>query len=187
MSKPRARRRNRSRGGDAAVDPRPPRDGRPAPPARRLASSLPVVGWWRRRSAAARAGLVAVAALAVLGAVNMWLHAQPPGPDANAVHADILGDRSGAEVTFVGTVTADPTTASGHERILVRDQPGDSLELDYNLSLGRPVPVHRGDSLVVHGQLYIDPGQAGVHCLHAVTSRGCPEAGWIQFKGATYS
>src|SRR5205807_2450830 len=120
---------NRSRGGDAAVRPRPHRDGRPAPPARptRPTSSLPLVSWWRRRSTAARVAIVAVVALAVLVAVNVWLHAQPPRPDANAVHADILADRSGAEVTFVGTVTADPTTASGHERILVRDQPGDSL------------------------------------------------------------
>ena len=55
------------------------------------------------------------------------------------------------------------------------------------LEVGRPVPVHRGDSIVVHGQLYVDPGRAGVHCLHAVTSSGCPEAGWIQFKDSTYS
>jgi hypothetical protein len=126
-------------------------------------------------------------ALAALVGVNVWLHAQPPRPDAGALHADILDNRSGAEVTFVGTVTGEPTNASGHEHILVRDQPGDTLELDYNLSLGRPVPVHRGDSIVVHGQLYIDSGHAGVHCLHAQTSRGCPEAGWIQFAGATYS
>jgi hypothetical protein len=128
-----------------------------------------------------------VVMLGVLAGLNVWLHAQAPTPDANTLHADILANRSGSEVTFVGSVTGEPTNASGHERIVVRDRPGDTLELDYNLSLGRPVPVHRGDSIVVHGQLYIDPGRVGVHCLHAQTSRGCPEAGWIQFAGATYS
>jgi hypothetical protein len=128
-----------------------------------------------------------VVGLAVLVAVNVWLHRQPPTPDANALHAAILANRSGAEVTFVGSVTSDPTNAGGHEHILVRDQLGDTLELDYNLGLGRPVPVHRGDSIVVHGQLYVDPGKVGVHCLHAQTSRGCPEQGWVQLAGATYS
>jgi len=130
--------------------------------------------------------MLLLAALVVLVGVNVWLHGQPPRADANALHSDIVANRSGAEVTFVGSVTGDPTNASDHERIPVRDRLGDVLELDYNLSLGRPVPVHRGDSIVVHGQLYIDPGQVGVHCLHAQTSRGCPEAGWIQFAGATY-
>jgi hypothetical protein len=146
-----------------------------------------VIGWWRRRSVGLRAGLLVALALGVLVGVNVWIHRQPPAPDAGAVHADILAGRSGAEVTFVGDVTGEPTTSSGHEHIVVRDQPGDTLELDYNLSLGHPVPVHRGDSIVVHGQLYIDPGKVGVHCLHSVTSRGCPEAGWIKFAGATYS
>jgi hypothetical protein len=132
-------------------------------------------------------GLLFLIVLAVLIGVNVWLHRQPPGPDANAVHADILANRSGAEVTFVGSVTSDPTNAGGHEHILVRDRLGDMLELDYNLSLGRSVPAHRGDSIVVHGQLYVDPGKVGVHCLHAQTSRGCPEQGWVQLAGATYS
>jgi hypothetical protein len=125
--------------------------------------------------------------LAVLVGVNVWLHLQPPRPDADALHAAILANRSGAEVTFVGSATSDPTDAGGHEHILVRDRLGDTLELDYNLSLGRQVPVHRGDSIVVHGQLYVDPGKVGVHCLHAQTSRGCPEPGWIQAAGVTYS
>ena len=126
-------------------------------------------------------------ALALLVGVNAWLHRQPPTADANALHADIVANRAGAEVTFVRRVTGEPTTAGGHEHIGVRDQPGDTLELDYNLSLGRPVPVHRGDSITVHGQLYIDPGRVGVHCLHAQTSSGCPEPGWIQLAGKTYS
>ena len=125
--------------------------------------------------------------LAALVGVNLWVQHQPPKGDAGAVHADIVAGRSGAEVTFAANVISEPVDSGGHERIMVRDQLGDTLELDYNLSLGRPVPVHSGDSVVVHGQLYIDPGLTGIHCLHSQTSRGCPEQGWIQFRGANYS
>jgi hypothetical protein len=131
---------------------------------------------------------VAGAALgfAGLAIANVWLH-QPPKADAGALHAAIAAGRSGAEVTFTGTVVGEPINDGGHERMLVSDLAGDTLELDYNVSLGRPVPVHAGDSITVHGQLYVDPGRAGVHCLHAQTSRGCPEPGWINFAGSTYS
>ncbi len=142
----------------------------------------------RRRSLPVRAVLVAVLlVLAGLIGLNLWLQHQPPRADTGALHADILAGRSGAEVTFSANVIGEPTDSGGHERIVVRDQVGDTLELDYNLSLGRRVPVHSGDSILVHGQLYVDPGRAGVHCLHAQTSRGCPEQGWIQFGGSTYS
>jgi hypothetical protein len=103
------------------------------------------------------------------------------------MRAAIAAGRTGAEVTFMGTVVTEPTNDGGHERMIVRDQLGDTVELDYNVTLGRVVPVHRGDSVEVHGQLYVDPGRAGVHCLHGQTSRGCPEPGWIRFAGTTYS
>jgi len=49
------------------------------------------------------------------------------------------------------------------------------------------VPAHVGDALIIHGQLYIDPGpHAGVHCTHATTSSGCPDPGWIEFAGNYY-
>lgn len=142
--------------------------------------------WWRRLPIALRLGLPALVVIAILVGVSQWLQ-RPPAPDANTLHSDIVAGRAGAEVTFIGTLAGDPTDSGGHERMLVRDRLGDRLELDYNTSLGHEVPVHRGDSIVVHGQLYIDPGRAGVHCLHAQTSRGCPEPGWIQFSGTTYS
>jgi hypothetical protein len=134
--------------------------------------------------------LALVAAILGLGAlvgVNVWLGLQPPKPDSNALHSDIAAGRSGAEVTFDATLVSEPTESGGHERMSVRDQLGDVLELDYNTSLGRVIPVHAGSSIVVHGQLYIDPGQVGVHCLHGQTSSGCPQPGWIQYAGATYS
>lgn len=141
----------------------------------------------RRRGPLIGAGVCAAAVLAVLVGVNLWVHARPPSPDAATVHADIHAGRSGAEVTFDAALTGDPTRSGSHERMQVVDRLGDRMELDYNLSLGRPVPVHRGDSIVVHGQLYIDPGRVGVHCLHSHISRGCSEPGWIRFGGATYS
>lgn len=144
--------------------------------------------WWRVHSNAIWIGLpLAVLVCVVLVVLNLRLHSGPPTSDVNSLHADILAHRSGAEVTFTGVLVSDPTESGGHERMLVHDQLGDTLELDYNTSLGRSVPAHAGQSVVVHGQLYVDTGQVGVHCLHAQTSRGCPEPGWIQFAGATYS
>jgi hypothetical protein len=55
------------------------------------------------------------------------------------------------------------------------------LEVDHNTTLAPYVPTHAGDQLVIHGQLYIDPGpRVGVHCTHAHTSSGCPNPGWIE-------
>lgn len=137
--------------------------------------------WW------VAAAVTVVVVLAVLVAIRVWVQAQPARPDVNALHADIAGGRTGAEVTFDATVVAPPASVGDHEQIDVRDSLGDALELDYNTQLGRWIPLHVGDRLLVHGQLYIDPGRVGVHCLHAQTSQGCPESGWVQFAGATYS
>jgi hypothetical protein len=131
--------------------------------------------------------VAATLGLLTLVGVNVWMGLQPPKPDVNALHSDIAAGRSGSEVTFDATLVSDPIESGGHERMSVRDQLGDVLELDYNTSLGRYIPVHAGSSIVVHGQLYIDPGQVGVHCLHGQTSSGCPQPGWIQYAGSTYS
>ena len=153
------------------------------PPERRRG----IVAWWRRRSIPARLGLLAVVPLLALGAADVWLQVQAAQPDAAGLRADIRAGRSGAEVTFTGTVVSDPAYSGGHDRFDVRDPLGDTVELDYNTTLGNTPPVHRGDSIAVHGQLYIDPGRVGVHCLHAHTSSGCPEPGWIRVGGVTYS
>ncbi|MFZ0218248.1 MAG: hypothetical protein WAM30_20115, partial [Candidatus Dormiibacterota bacterium] len=122
----------------------------------------------------------------VLLGVNVWLQQRPAQPDAEQVPREVQAGQSNVEVTFVGTVTAAPRKVGDHERILVRDRLGDTLELDYNTDLGQWVPVRQGDSLLIHGQLYVDPGQDGVHCLHAATSKGCPDPGSITFSGHTY-
>ncbi len=103
-------------------------------------------------------------------------------PDDQALHQDIVNDSNGAEVTFDATLLNDPVESGGHERFQVKAATGEVLEIDHNTSLAPSVPVHAGDTLVIHGQLYIDPGpKIGVHCTHAQTSSGCPNPGWIEF------
>ena len=107
-------------------------------------------------------------------------------PDDQALHQDIVNDTNGAEVTFDATVLNDPVESGGHERFEVKVPTGEMLEVDHNTSLAAMVPVHAGDHVVIHGQLYIDPGpRLGVHCTHAHTSSGCPSPGWIML-GANY-
>jgi len=108
-------------------------------------------------------------------------------PDDQALHQDIVSGTSGAEVTFDATILTEPAESGGHERFEVKDPAGDMLEVDHNTSLAQAVPAHVGDALIIHGQLYIDPGpRAGVHCTHATTSSGCPNPGWIEFAGNYY-
>jgi hypothetical protein len=108
-------------------------------------------------------------------------------PDDQALHQDIVSGTSGAEVTFDATILTEPAESGGHERFEVKDPAGDMLEVDHNTNLAQAVPAHVGDALIIHGQLYIDPGpRAGVHCTHATTSSGCPDPGWIEFAGNYY-
>jgi hypothetical protein len=108
-------------------------------------------------------------------------------PDDQRLHQDIVNGSSGAEVTFDATVSTEPAESGGHERFEVKDPAGDMLEVDHNTSLAPSAPVHAGDQIVIHGQLYIDPGpHYGVHCTHAATSSGCPYPGWLEFGGNYY-
>ena len=101
--------------------------------------------------------------------------------DDQGLHQDIVNSTNGAEVTFDATVLSDPVESGGHERFQVKASTGEVLEIDHNTSLAQSVPLHAGDTLVIHGQLYIDPGpKIGVHCTHAHTSSGCPNPGWIE-------
>ena len=108
-------------------------------------------------------------------------------PDDQGLHQDIVDGKSGAEVTFDASIVTEPAESGGHERFEVNDPAGDRLEIDHNTSLAPSVPAHVGAGLIIHGQLYIDPGpHAGVHCTHAATSSGCPNPGWIEFAGNYY-
>ena len=108
-------------------------------------------------------------------------------PDDQGLHNDILKGQSGAEVTFDATVISDPVESGGHERFEVRSATSDLLEVDHNTDLAQPVPLSKGNQVVIHGQLYIDPGpRYGVHCTHAATSSGCPVSGWIEYNNNYY-
>lgn len=108
-------------------------------------------------------------------------------PDDKGLHQDIVNGTNGAEVTFDGTVGDQPIESGGHERFTVDVPTGDVLEIDHNTSLAQSVPLQKGDSVVVHGQLYVDPGpRYGVHCTHAHTSSGCPNPGWIEYNNNYY-
>ena len=107
--------------------------------------------------------------------------------DDQGLHQDIVSNATGAEVTFDATVLTDPTESGGHERFQVKVPTGEVLEVDHNTTLAPAVPAHAGDQIVIHGQLYIDPGpRYGVHCTHAHTSSGCPNPGWIMLGQSYY-
>jgi Protein of unknown function (DUF3465) len=108
-------------------------------------------------------------------------------PDDQALHQDIVSGASGAEVTFDATLLTDPVESGNHERFEVRVPTGEMLEVDHNTNLAQPVPAHKGDGVIIHGELYIDPGpRYGVHCTHAHTSSGCPNPGWIEYNNSYY-
>jgi uncharacterized protein DUF3465 len=107
-------------------------------------------------------------------------------PNDQGLHQDVVNNSNGAEVTFDATVVNDPVESGGHERFEVKTTTGETLEVDHNTTLAPSVPLHAGDLLVIHGELYIDPGpRIGVHCTHAHTSSGCPNPGWIML-GTNY-
>jgi Protein of unknown function (DUF3465) len=126
--------------------------------------------------------------LAVLGSLVLLVACGGrDNPDDQGLHSDIQKNTSGAEVTFDATVLTDPTQSGDHERFEVKTTTGETVEVDHNTSLAQSVPVHKGDTVVIHGQLYIDPGpRYGVHCTHARTSSGCPDPGWIEYNSTYY-
>ena len=131
------------------------------------------------RSVAAAATLLLVLVLVACGGRET--------PDDQALRQAIAADRSGAEVTFHATALGNPTRNGDHEQFEVRAGSGDLLEVDHNTSLAPFVPFHKGDALIIHGELYIDPGpRYGVHCTHARTSSGCPNPGWIEYADNYY-
>jgi len=129
---------------------------------------------------------VAVAAL-VLVLIAAVGCGERESPDDQGFHQDVVSGSNGAEVTFDATLVTDPVESGDHERFVVRAATGERLEVDHNTGLATRVPAHAGDGVIIHGQLYIDPGPViGVHCTHAHTSSGCPNPGWIEFANNYY-
>ena len=128
--------------------------------------------------------LVALALIALLALVACGERATA---DDQTFHQDVVNGSSGSEVTFDATVLDAPAESGGHERFNVKAATSETLEIDHNTTLAPYVPINAGDALVIHGQLYIDPGpRIGVHCTHAQTSSGCPQPGWIMFANNYY-
>jgi hypothetical protein len=126
-------------------------------------------------------------ALALLVVLTLVACGERATVDDQTFHQDVVSGTSGAEFTFDATVLDAPVESGDHERFNVRAATGETLEVDHNTSLAAYVPIKAGDALVIHGQLYIDPGpRIGVHCTHAQTSSGCPESGWIMFANNYY-
>lgn len=109
-----------------------------------------------------------------------------PQPDDRAFEQAVEQGRAGAEVTFDGTLIDRPVRIGSHEHLELRAPSDVLVEVDHNAELAPWVPAQPGDRVVVHGQLYIDQGRVGVHCTHAKTSRGCPQPGWIEWRGRYY-
>lgn len=108
-------------------------------------------------------------------------------PDDQTLHRDIQNNSSDTEETFDAKVISDPVLSGDHEVFEVLTTTGERIEIDHNTKLAPQVPVHEGDGVVIHGQLYIDPGpRYGVHCTHAHTSSGCPNPGWIEYNNNYY-
>ncbi|HKW06123.1 MAG TPA: hypothetical protein VJS19_00990 [Candidatus Dormibacteraeota bacterium] len=108
-------------------------------------------------------------------------------PDDQGLHNDIANGTSGAEVTFDATLVDEPVQRGDHEVFHVKIPTGETLEVDHNTVEAQAVPAHKGDGVVIHGRLYIDPGpHSGVHCTHAHTSSGCPYPGWIELNNNYY-
>jgi Protein of unknown function (DUF3465) len=126
-------------------------------------------------------------ALALLVVLTLVACGERATADDTSFHQDVVNGSGGVEVTFDATVLDAPVESGGHERFNVRAATGETLEVDHNTSLAAYVPIAAGDVLVIHGQLYIDPGpRIGVHCTHAQTSSGCPDSGWIMFANNYY-
>jgi hypothetical protein len=129
---------------------------------------------------------VAVAALALTLIAGTGC-GEREAADDQGFHQDVVNGSNGAEVTFDATLVNDPIQSGDHERLVVKAATGERLEVDHNTKLATYVPARSGEGVIIHGQLYIDPGPViGVHCTHAHTSSGCPNPGWIEFANTYY-
>ncbi|MGH7910972.1 MAG: hypothetical protein ACREQM_01155 [Candidatus Dormibacteraceae bacterium] len=106
--------------------------------------------------------------------------------DDRALHEDIAQGRSGAEVTLGGVVVSGPVIAGREQEFSTRTPLGDVVEVDHDIDYSTQAPVRVGDKVIVRGQLYLDPGRAGVHCTHQSTSSGCPVPGFVEVGGSLY-
>ena len=131
------------------------------------------------RWGASRGAVVAALLLAACGGTTV----------DNAALRSALAAGQTTEVTVQGHVVSvlpDGYGSDGpHERFTLDVGAGVVVEVDHNLTLAPRVPVHRGDSVTVHGEFAPDPGHPVIHYTHHATGRH--EGGWIELDGRTYS
>ena len=113
-------------------------------------------------------------------------------PDNAAALDDIRSGRSGIEVVVQGTVLQilplGPSVVSGqHERfvIAVRDGSEQDILVAHNVSIAPAVPVHRGEQVIVRGELAVDPSGPVIHWTHHDPRFRHPP-GFVELNGRFY-
>lgn len=113
-----------------------------------------------------------------------------PVAESETVAAAFRDHRSDIEVTATGTaaqVLADQQGPSGpHQRVIMRlDQSDQTVLIENNLTIGKRVPIHPGDTIKVHGE-YVWNREGGlIHFTHHDPA-GTHEGGWIERDGIRY-
>ena len=99
--------------------------------------------------------------------------------DDAALHHDITSGQAGVEVTFDGTLAADPVQVGTHEHLQVKTPTGDFLEVDHNTDLAPSVPAHAGDTVVERDGTFAGPDLESLRQTVASTGHKVIYAGGI--------
>jgi len=127
----------------------------------------------------------------MLPVVALLAACAPQAPDDSAVCEAFSNARSGVEVVAAGTVTRSLGTQAGrvspHEGFLLRLDSGCSLivRVEANTDFTGPIPIERGERVVVKGEYEYYPLGGVVHWTHR-DPRGRHEGGFIEAGGQTY-
>lgn len=137
-----------------------------------------------------------IAVIAVAGSL-LWLRAlNNSAPSASSIpqHAGcgqvshaFVQHQSSVWLTLSAPVARTLTDSIGqfdHQRFILRCPSGQTVLIENDVSIGRRVPVRRGDLVIVHGQ-YIWNSLGGL--VHYTHHGGGAESGWIALKGEIYA
>jgi hypothetical protein len=141
--------------------------------------------------------LLVLAALAIAGGI-VYLRLTQHGVSLQQARRETPADCSRAAVAFqrqasgvwlvvtgrVARLLPDSYGRFQHQRFILRCSSGQTILIENDISIGRRVPVHTGDVVVVRGQ-YIWNAQGGL--LHFTHQGGPGEGGWILYRSRLYS
>jgi hypothetical protein len=134
----------------------------------------------------------ALAALTFSVAFAACSTAPPDRPDNAAAISDIAQRRSGDEVVVQGRVVRFEGIEQGpggaHEYFIVTIARGAqrvNVLVAHNVGIAPFVPVHRGDDVIVKGELAVDPSGPVLHWTHH-DPRFRHQPGFIEFGGRAY-